>query len=269
MYQANVYNIMIGCPSDITKEEVQTVFEVIHEWNADNSIKQGIVLLPMHWSQNSYPLMGNEPQKIINKQITDISDVIICLFASKVGTKTSTHESGTIEELYSHIERNKPAMVLFKKQITPTSADDITRLLSFKDYLSQKGLYAEYNDISDLHDSLQHHITKLVNDKLYNVGITEQISVSLNEEEIGLLKRWIGSNELRTWYIDYTGGRRLYVLGNLQIEAPDAREKAKLDSFMKKLQKMDMLDFLRNDKSGKPIFQINQNAIDYIDSLTK
>ena len=64
-------------------------------------------------------------------------------------------------------------------------------------------------------------------------------------------------------------GRRLYVLGNLQIEAPDAREKAKLDSFMKKLQKMDMLDFLRNDKSGNPISQINQNAIDYIDSLTK
>ncbi len=48
MYKANVYNIMIGCPSDISKEEVNTIFDVIHSWNADNSHSMGIVLLPTH-----------------------------------------------------------------------------------------------------------------------------------------------------------------------------------------------------------------------------
>ncbi len=48
MYKAEVYRIMIGAPSDITKE-IKVVQECIYEWNSINSEHQSIVLLPIHW----------------------------------------------------------------------------------------------------------------------------------------------------------------------------------------------------------------------------
>lgn len=269
MYQANVYNIMIGCPSDISTEEVQTAFEVIYEWNAVNSQNQNIVLLPMHWSKNSYPLMGKEGQKIINDQITDKSDVMICLFAGKVGTPTSTHESGTIEELQSHIEAQKPAMVLFKSKISLPDPDEYSRLCKFKSYISQKGLYAEFESVADLRDKLQQYISQLVNDKLSaSLNIQTEV-VTLNDEEKDLLKQWAHSGGLETWYIDFIGGHRMYRFGRIQVDVDNSREIAKYNIFLNKLEKLNLLEFSRISRDNKKVMQINQNAFEYIDSLTE
>ena len=68
MYRATVYKIMIGAPSDI-QEEIQIAKNVIHRWNVINSEYQRRVLLPLHWSDNAYPLAGEHPQKTIDKTV--------------------------------------------------------------------------------------------------------------------------------------------------------------------------------------------------------
>ena len=52
MFQANVYKIMIGAPSDIT-EEIGIIQKVLHDWKTLHSEKQKIVLLPLHWSRDA------------------------------------------------------------------------------------------------------------------------------------------------------------------------------------------------------------------------
>ncbi|MFV0330884.1 MAG: hypothetical protein ACK5KL_13885 [Dysgonomonas sp.] len=69
MYDAKVINIMIGAPSDI-KEEIDIIKRIIYEWNSNNSFQRKIVLMPLHWSTDTYPSMGNRSQAIINNQMT-------------------------------------------------------------------------------------------------------------------------------------------------------------------------------------------------------
>lgn len=270
MYKANVYNIMIGCPSDISKEEVNTIFDVIHSWNADNSHSMGIVLLPMHWSKNSYPIMGKDPQKIINEQMTDNSDIIICLFAGKLGTPTSTHESGTVEELQSHIEEGKSAMVFFKKNFCPGTPEEYNRIFNFRKTLETKGLYAEYETPADLRETLQHSITKYVNSYLSASVESIQNNISqipLTQEEIELLEKWIKSNQLETYHHDFMGGKRSYVFGRLSVDAQDARTKAQMNNLLSKLEQLGFIEYARHDSHGTEIKQLTQKAFEYIDSL--
>ena len=64
MYNARVYKIMFGSPSDI-KEEQKIFFEIVYRWNTVHSEKNRIMLQPIHWSKDSYPLTGKHAQKII------------------------------------------------------------------------------------------------------------------------------------------------------------------------------------------------------------
>ena len=116
MYNANVYKIMFGAPSDI-KEEYNAFVDIVHKWNNLHSEKYGIILMPLHWSTNSYPLTGKNGQKIINDEVVSKSDLLICVFGSKLGTATDTHDSGTVEEIDEHLKSQKDVMIYFKKSI--------------------------------------------------------------------------------------------------------------------------------------------------------
>ena len=98
MFQANVYKIMIGAPSDI-KEEVNIAIDAIYHWNNINAEKQKTVLLPLHWSISAYPIIGMHPQKAINQQVVNKSDLLICIFGAKLGTPTQDYASGSVEEI--------------------------------------------------------------------------------------------------------------------------------------------------------------------------
>lgn len=103
MYLAKVYKVMIGAPSDI-QEEIQMAKNVIQKWNSINSEFRRRVLLPLHWSDNAYPETGIHPQKSINRMVVEKSDLLICIFCSRLGSPTDTHNSGSIEEIDEHIK---------------------------------------------------------------------------------------------------------------------------------------------------------------------
>lgn len=143
---ARVYRIMIGAPSDI-KEEVQMAKDVINEWNYVHTELHHKVLLPLHWSISAYPNSGKHPQKIINEQVVDKSDLLICIFGSKLGTPTDTDISGSVEEINEHLKAGKDVMIFFRKNLEIESLDDmqqVEKLLKFKESIKGNALFEEY-----------------------------------------------------------------------------------------------------------------------------
>ena len=143
---ARVYRIMIGAPSDI-KEEVQIAKDVINEWNYVHTELHHKVLFPLHWSISAYPNSGKHPQKIINEQVVDKSDLLICIFGSKLGTPTDTDISGSVEEINEHLKAGKDVMIFFRKNLEIESLDDmqqVEKLLKFKESIKGNALFEEY-----------------------------------------------------------------------------------------------------------------------------
>ena len=143
---ARVYRIMIGAPSDI-KEEVQIAKDVINEWKYVHTELHHKVLLPLHWSISAYPNSGKHPQKIINEQVVDKSDLLICIFGSKLGTPTDTDISGSVEEINEHLKAGKDVMIFFRKNLEIESLDDmqqVEKLLKFKESIKGNALFEEY-----------------------------------------------------------------------------------------------------------------------------
>ena len=137
---------MIGAPSEI-KEEVQIAKDVINEWNYVHTELHHKVLLPLHWSISAYPNSGKHPQKIINEQVVDKSDLLICIFGSKLGTPTDTDISGSVEEINEHLKAGKDVLIFFRKNLEIESLDDmqqVEKLLKFKESIKGNALFEEY-----------------------------------------------------------------------------------------------------------------------------
>lgn len=183
-YQATVYNIMIGAPSDI-KEEFRIAKEVIHEWNDIHSKESMIVLLPLNWKDNTYPSVGKHPQKIIDQQIVNDSDLLICIFGTKIGSPTDTHPSGTIEEIEEHRKNGKNVMVFFREQnnITDIDIEQYKKLQDFRKANSQEVFWGVYNNIGDFKDVLFKKISLFINCN-WKKAIEEQMDIYMKEHTI-------------------------------------------------------------------------------------
>lgn len=151
----------IACPSDV-RDEVADIFNLIHDWNSDNSDSEKVVLIPKHWSRNSYPILDGEAQSIINYQIIDRLDILIAIFQNKIGTPTINSQSGTVEEITRVYESGKPVLVYFsEKPIDPrlvesqefrSSRDSLAR---FRNELYSLGIVDTYSTDSQLLEKLE------------------------------------------------------------------------------------------------------------------
>lgn len=192
MFQARVYNIMIGAPSDI-KEEIEIARGVIHKWSSINSEKNRVVLLPLHWSENVYPSSGNHPQKIINEQIVSKSDLMICIFATRFGTKTDTSPSGTAEEIEEHIKSGRNVMVFFKEKSDIKNIDikQYEKLMYFKEKHKENMCFGTYSDENDFEKTLSDKLQLFLNNTWLNPNykpkeIKEDVTIILNKTELSI-----------------------------------------------------------------------------------
>lgn len=67
--------------------------------------------------------MGAHPQEIINRQVLAHCDLLVGVFWTRIGTATSQHASGTVEEIEKHIASGKPTMLYFSSQ--PVALDSV------------------------------------------------------------------------------------------------------------------------------------------------
>lgn len=275
MYQANVYRIMIGSPSDI-KEEISIAREVLNNWNNLNSEKNRIVLLPIHWSISSYPAMGKHPQKLLNEQLVEKSDLMICIFGTRLGSPTDTEISGTVEEIEEHRKAGKDVMVFFRNTIDDISSVDLQQLQKIKDFkgsIKNDVLWQEFSDAKDFEHKLSEKLQLYINDNWSNgatddtaLSLTQKIEFSDDEKEI--IMKWTKSRSANCHKISVKGGV-YYIIGDYQYFVNSGKEEAVFDDYIERLMRVGFIELERYNKDGKPVYKLKKAAYDYVDSITE
>lgn len=274
MYQANVYRIMMGCPSDIT-EEKEVAFRVLNNWNNLNSEKSRMVLLPIHWSISSYPAMGKHPQKLLNEQLVEKSDLMICIFGTRLGSPTDTEISGTVEEIKEHRKAGKDVMVFFKMSVDDISTVDLQQLQKIKDFkesIKTDVLWQEFSDAKDfekkLSDALQLYInSNWIKNSIDNKEeLPEEIVFSDSEKQI--LLSWINSRNTNCFRVR-TKDSSIYLVGDNQYQVMDGRDLAEFEDFLNRLQEVGFIEIDKYNKQGEPVYKPKKAAYDYVDSITE
>jgi hypothetical protein len=161
-FSATGYRVMIASPSDIT-EERRLVRDVINEWNAVNSGKKGIILIPVGWEDSSAPELGDRPQAILNQQVLRGADVLVAIFWNRIGTPTGQEPSGTVEEIVEHTKANKLTMVYFRTADTSTA--DTEQLTALKAYMAAlPGYYSVFGTPLEFRILFRQHLDKHINE---------------------------------------------------------------------------------------------------------
>lgn len=272
MFAANTYKIMIGCPGDI-KEEIDMAMRVINRWTTLHAEQHSTVLLPIHWTTNSYPAHGAHPQTLLNGQLVSKSDMLVGIFGARVGTATDKSQSGTIEEIEEHIKAGKPVMLFFRRQndITNTLASEIEKLQAFKSSIKTRDFYREY----DSPFTFEATFTDALELFLANNWLSEpkpkdvsQGSIKLSDEEIEVLESWVASGEPDAHSANYKGGT-VFVLGSLSYDVTEGLELVQWREFFNKLERAGFIEQYRTNRQGEPVYQLRTPAYDYIDNLGK
>ena len=276
MYPSEVYNIMIGAPSDIC-EEVNIAINVINRWNYFNSESSNIVLMPLHWSISSYPACGVHPQKSINKQLVSKSDLMIAIFGTKIGTPTDTEISGTVEEIQEHILAGRDAMVFFK-----SSSDDIfsiepQQFQKIKDYRENNRnriLWCDFTDKDDFKQKLSDKLQLYINNHWKDAQASTPThpnplrGLQLTGEEQQRLVDWVESEKEESTSFS-NGNEFLYCVGLKNYQVRKGKENAEWEDFFKRLQDANLIELDRYNKSNRPIYKLLKAAYDYVEKLPK
>jgi len=273
MYSATVYQVMFGSPSDI-EEEIQVAFQVLNHWNSLHSEQSKIVLLPLHWSVSSYPAMGKHPQKLLNEQVVEKSDLLVCIFGTRLGSPTDTEISGTVEEIKEHRKAGKDVMVFFKlsvDDITSVDPQQLQKIKDFKESIKNEALWCEFSNTADFEkkfeDSLQLYVSKhWTNSNIVENGNGSSTKIEFSEDEQNILTKWIQSNDMYYHTEEFTYGM-LHFFGTYHQLANNGLERVKMDDFVERMKKAGFIEEYEKDKFGRPIYTLKKAAYDYLDTI--
>ncbi|WP_420768595.1 hypothetical protein ACNR9V_01020 [Parageobacillus thermoglucosidasius] len=165
-FKAEVLRVLIASPSDVQQERDE-IEKAIFEWNNLFAEELKIVLLPSRWENDVVPAYGGtDAQQIINEQLVKKCDIFIGVFWTKLGTPTTKHSSGTLEEINIFIEQGKEVMVYFVDKDLPrnTDFDEVKKVDAYKREYGKKGVYASY----DVNKIVDHLYKKVVDYKKKN-----------------------------------------------------------------------------------------------------
>lgn len=166
VFAAHVLTVLIAAPSD-TSNECRAVESSLSEWNAARARREQIILLPWRYTSHAVPVLGGNPQSIINSQAVDRADIVIALFDSRLGQATEHALSGTVKEIERARAAGKPVHVYFSREDIPRNADldQLGALKAFRTRLQQEGLVGEYANPEDVgyqvRQAIEHDITEL------------------------------------------------------------------------------------------------------------
>ena len=158
-FVATVMRVMIASPSDVP-EARDAVEKAVHGWNDANARPKGVILQPWRWETSAVPVMGGHPQKLINAQGVDDSDIVFALFGGRLGSPTADGISGTVEEVDRALELGRPVHMYFSTASLPNDVDiaQLDALRAFKRDMQDRGLLGEFNNT----EQLNHEVWKAI-----------------------------------------------------------------------------------------------------------
>lgn len=163
-FTAEIYRVLIASPSDLAEERVCAV-AAITDWNAQHSLSEGVVLLPVLWETHAVPATGVRPQEAINRSLVAVSDILLGLFWTKLGTSTGVAESGTVEEIDQFVTAGKPALLYFSgRPVDPGSInlEQHRRLRAFQEDTYRKALVGSFSSLDHLREVLTRDLLRQV-----------------------------------------------------------------------------------------------------------
>jgi hypothetical protein len=166
-FPATVVRVFIASPSD-TADERSTARTVIASWNASHAEGEGVVLVPVGWETDAVPEWGDEPQSILNRQLVDSSDVLIGVFWVRLGTRTASGRSGTVEEIERFAASGKPVLLYFCRKSPDLDLIDTDQLKAVRDFEAEcqgRALYDTYGDGAEYEAKLARALTHVVRDR--------------------------------------------------------------------------------------------------------
>ncbi len=158
------YKCLLISPCDV-EDERDALTKLSLNWNAQIGQALNAKVDLVKWESHGTPEMGGEPQSILNKQLVDNCDFGIAVFWSRLGTPTENYDSGSVEELRKLMDRGARVLIYFSKQSIPQeilNTEQYNKLQEFKEDIKKEGLLGEYNDIPNLREQVQLHLTSVV-----------------------------------------------------------------------------------------------------------
>lgn len=204
--QLNKVTVFVASPGDVQSERDQ-LSKVINELNLTISAiapEKGIVLELIKWETHVTPGMGQDAQDVVNQQIGSY-DIFIGVMWKRFGTPTTAAKSGTEEEFrraQGAWETNKTLPILFyfcQATFAPPRTQDeleqLSRVISFRTELSQKGLVWEYADPNSFADVIRPHLilvlSRMFSGKSSPMETAEQAGRLTPESDISVVRKQV------------------------------------------------------------------------------
>lgn len=143
-----VYDLLISCPSDVSEYVDMLEKEIIH-FNNFYGRSNNVIVRTRHWSKDSYSEFGNHPQKLLNKQIVDSSDIALGVFWTRFGTPTESYGSGTEEEIERMLSMGKQVFLYFLDKPVHLSKfypEQYKKIQAFMDAHKNEGIFFNVPD---------------------------------------------------------------------------------------------------------------------------
>jgi hypothetical protein len=173
------FRVIVASPSELYDTR-KAVFEVIQELNRTFEA-QGVSIRGLGWEEYATPGIGSEAQEVIGAQLLRDYDILIALFATRLGTPTERHLSGTVEEIEHAIANTGSSMgryrvqIYFKDRIESASSisiDELAKLADFRKQLEPRGvLYKLFKDDDHLRPEIRVNLQRPILEYLKNRSI--------------------------------------------------------------------------------------------------
>ena len=172
MKQVRVLRIVVASPSDVQAER-DMIPAIVDELNKGIADERGVRLEVYRWETDAYPAFHPQgPQGQIDSclRIEDC-DLLIAIFWKRFGTPVLDAQSGTEHEIRLALESceklGRPQLMIYFNQApheprSQAEKDQWQQVLDFKQTLSQKVLWWEYNSKDQFRYFVRQHLTQFI-----------------------------------------------------------------------------------------------------------
>jgi TIR domain/Domain of unknown function (DUF4062) len=160
--------VFVASPSDVATER-DAVSLVVAEVNRILGEHLGFPIAPLRWETDARPGVGEDPQEVINRQITDY-DVFVGVMWRRFGTPTKRAKSGTGEEFQRALDqfkKNGRPTIMFYFRTEPFYTTDknelnqFAKVARFQSDLRKLGvLYWQYRSPIDFERYFREHLMR-------------------------------------------------------------------------------------------------------------
>jgi hypothetical protein len=158
-YIATVIKVFISSPGDV-KEIRMAAQDACNELTGLQTAASRMSFEPVIYEKDATPGESEKgPQDVITNQLVKISDILVAIFCSRLGTKTPDAPSGTAAEIREFSAAGKPVLIYKWNKETPTGDLDAEELVRLNQYIKKeirpKYYYKEFVGVDEFKQNLR------------------------------------------------------------------------------------------------------------------